>query len=147
MPTSNKRKKQLALARELKRVRSVNLAEEMIDQAEENSWPLLVSTYADSVSESDTGSESDNSAASSEDQEDDRSECDSEIRLKWRQGAERHLRGGYGAGSRSSEWNERERLNELGKAAKGSYNLAALWKRQEEIQPERSDASLSQGIH
>ena len=146
MPMSNKRKKQLAVARELKRVRSLNLTEAQTDRVDSNSWPLLLSTEGDSVSESDTGSESDNSAASSEEEDDDRPGCDHEIELKWRRGAERHLRGGYGAGSRSSERNERERLNGLGKAARESYNLAALWKRQEEIQQEILARPLLQGI-
>ena len=144
MPTLNKGKTQLAVARELKRVRSVNLAEEKIYQAEGSFWPPLSSTYADSVSESDTGSESDNSVASSEEEEDGL-EWDSGLKLKWKRGAERRLRGGYGAGSRSSEWNRQERLNDLGTSARQFYNLVALWKRQEELQQKRAQGSLSQG--
>lgn len=59
--------------------------------------------------------------------------------------AERHLRRGHDAGSRLSEKNQQERLNELEMAARQSYNLVALWKWQEELQYEKPKQSLSPG--
>jgi len=81
MSTSNKRKKQFAIDQDLKRLRSVNLAEEKINQASESFWPPLLSTYADSVLELDTGSRSDDLVVSSEEEE-EWLEWDHEVKLK-----------------------------------------------------------------
>ncbi|RPB00565.1 hypothetical protein L873DRAFT_1788936 [Choiromyces venosus 120613-1] len=89
--------------------------------------------YSDSISESDDGTESDDTLASSEEEEDDRTEKNTGMQIKWKSGADKNLRGAYGVGSKSSRRNQQENLNEFRNEAIKSYNIAALWKRQRDL--------------
>lgn len=134
MSSSNKRKAQLAAARELKRVRSINFKKQhMVDPLLDPQGPIAIYLFSQySEAESESGLESDMPLLSSEDDEDQVGQ-DRNEKMRWKRNADKSLRGGYGAGSRSSVRNQRERLKDMGKEAKESYNIKELWKRQRDI--------------
>ncbi|RPA88329.1 hypothetical protein L873DRAFT_1857694 [Choiromyces venosus 120613-1] len=104
--------------------------------------------YSDSISESDDGTESDDTLASSEEEEDDRTEKNTGMQIKWKSRADKNLQGAYGVGSKLSRRNQQENLNEFRNEAIKSYNIGALWKRQRDLhlaQPPTKLADISCG--
>jgi len=55
------------------------------------------------------------------------------MQIKWRSGADKLLRGAYGAGSKSSKRYQREKLRKFRSETTKSYDISALWKRQREL--------------
>jgi hypothetical protein len=54
-------------------------------------------------------------------------------KIAWIEGAGSELRGAYRAGSRSAEYQAKKNLESLEAAAKSTYNIVAIWKRQQEL--------------
>ncbi|RPA95666.1 hypothetical protein L873DRAFT_1792069 [Choiromyces venosus 120613-1] len=106
MSASNKRKGQLTIAQELKRVRSINLDEDNIlplATTSRTTTHLVISDgYSDSISESDNRTESNDTLALSEEEEDNRTQKNTGMQIKWKSGVDKNLRGAYGVGSKSS---------------------------------------------
>lgn len=90
-------------------------------------------SQSDSAEEGDTDWEKENGNKETKQPKTDEPAAPKQIQLVWKEEAEKNKRGTYGAGSRSTRQRQRNKAKALEKEASQSYQIDALWQRQQDL--------------